>query len=79
MFFFALFFANLICFLLVVFLAFVGGFLACFWLPLGNLGSGILAIALPPIFWFFDPPAHVSAEGIAWIWDFCGSALAGNL
>jgi hypothetical protein len=33
----------------------------------------------PPIFWFFDPPAHVSAEGIAWIWDFCGSALAGNL
>jgi hypothetical protein len=39
-----------------------GAFLACFWLPLGNLGSGILAIALPPHFFVF-----LALLGMGWL------------
>jgi len=42
------------------------GFLACFWLYLGNLGSGILATALPPHFLVFWP---------SWAWACWGDCL----
>ena len=56
----------------------MGAFLACFWLPLRNIDSGILAVALPPYFFYFCPAGHGPAEGITWIWDVLGSALAGS-